>query len=471
MATSPACRASSPRPRRSGTCRRTLTEYGTVPAGHRRRAHAVVGQATGRRDLRGRSLRATARRRCRAETLGHVVHAARLRRSSTRRTVRTRGDHLTVDRRIKSVKYTELRSAYRATRHVRRPAPDPAHASRLVDTATARRTAAAVGAAPRRHTLHGQRRRRRRHRPGVVRARAPTASSSSPCHTRDDRHLAPPAPAGRLRLAGDCVRRGQPSSMPGPEGRFTVSTIRRRPGTRRARRPAATHGQHGTRARRRRVCTVPSTPVLKWDADPRASYYMVYVASDPSFTNLLEPSNARPRDDATRCTPRHSTTPRHTYPDSQAGRLVLLVTSVPCRNDAELRPDPVSQTDVRAGHVQEAVAQDHGVTSRRPAARAGDEVTFTWADYWDTNQERAVGADREKRPQAAKQYRIEVRRRLVVRGGAVDDELVDQPTYTSPDQALPRGQRCTGGCRPSTPTTTVSRGPTPRSSSPSRARR
>ena len=42
------------------------------------------------------------------------------------------------------------------------------------------------------------------------------------------------------------------------------------------------------------VCTVPSTPVLKWDRAPGTAFYIVYVSEDPSFSNLLEPTTSLP---------------------------------------------------------------------------------------------------------------------------------------------------------------------------------
>ncbi len=74
-------------------------------------------------------------------------------------------------------------------------------------------------------------------------------------------------------------------------------------------------------------------------------------------------------------------------------------------HEAELRPDPVSQTDVAQGTFKKRSPQVQGLTSTSPA---GNEITFSWTDYWDTNQEQPWAQTGELPNQSAKQYRIEV---------------------------------------------------------------
>jgi hypothetical protein len=181
-------------------------------------------------------------------------------------------------------------------------------------------------------------------------------------------------------------------------------------------------------------CTVPSTPVLKWDPDPRASYYMVYVASDPSFTNLLEPSNAVPATTNSMYVPALDNR-AHTYPDSQAGQSYYWHIR-PCRTALNCGPDPVSQTDVAQGTFKKRSPQVSGLTNTSPA---GSEITFSWTDYWDTNQEEPWAQTGEIPNQSAKQYRIEVDDDSSFAGTLIDSELVDQPTYTALKKLYPEG--------------------------------
>lgn len=224
----------------------------------------------------------------------------------------------------------------------------------------------------------------------------------------------------------------------GPEGRFTVQPIRSTTGH-----ALAQDGQQldanyvGAKdpcTPSTGACTAPSTPVLKWELDPRASYYMVYVASDPSFTNLLEPSSAVPATTNSMYAPTLDNR-AHTYPDSQAGQSYYWHVR-PCRTALNCGPDPVSQTDVAQATFKKRSPQVRGLTSSNPA---GNEITFSWTDYWATNQEQPWDQTDEVPNQSAKQYRIEVDDDASFAGTLIDSRLVDQPTYTAFDRLYPEG--------------------------------
>jgi hypothetical protein len=226
--------------------------------------------------------------------------------------------------------------------------------------------------------------------------------------------------------------------MVGPEGRFTVQPIRSSSGH-----ALAQGGQQldenytGTQnpcTPTTGGCIVPSTPVLKWEQDPRASYYMVYVASDPSFTNLLEPSNAVPATTNAMYAPALDNR-AHTYPDSQAGQSYYWHVR-PCRTRLNCGPDPVSQTDVAQGTFKKRSPQVQGLTNSSPA---GSEITFSWSDYWATNQEQPWAQTGEIPNQSGKQYRIEVDDDSSFAGTLIDTALIDQATYTAPDRLYPEG--------------------------------
>ncbi|MBD3926980.1 Ig-like domain repeat protein [Nocardioides cavernae] len=224
----------------------------------------------------------------------------------------------------------------------------------------------------------------------------------------------------------------------GTEGRFTVQPIRSSSGHALAQGGQQLDDNH-TGAQNPCTpttggCTVPSTPVLKWEQDPRASYYMVYVASDPSFTNLLEPSNAVPATTNSMYAPALDNR-AHTYPDSQAGQSYYWHIR-PCRTRLNCGPDPVSQTDVAQGTFKKRSPQVQGLTNTSPA---GTEITFSWRDYWASNQEQPWAQTGEIPNQSGKQYRIEVDDDSSFAGTLVDSALVDQATYTSPEKLYPEG--------------------------------
>jgi hypothetical protein len=226
--------------------------------------------------------------------------------------------------------------------------------------------------------------------------------------------------------------------LPGPEGRFTVEDIRSSTGHALAQDgqqlDANYEGAQNPCTPTTGTCTVPSTPVLKWTPDPRASYYMVYVASDPSFTNLLEPSNGVPATRNTMYAPALDNR-AHTYPDSQAGQSYYWHVR-PCRTAYNCGPDPVSQTDVAQGTFKKRSPQVQGLSSTSPS---GTEITFSWTDYWTTNQEQPWAQTNEIPNQSAKQYRIEVDDDASFAGTLLDTALVDQTTYTSPDDLYKEG--------------------------------
>jgi hypothetical protein len=224
----------------------------------------------------------------------------------------------------------------------------------------------------------------------------------------------------------------------GPEGRFTVEEIRSATGHALAQGGQQLDANYGGAKNpctpTTGSCTVPSTPVLSWTPDPRASHYMVYVASDPSFTNLLEPSNTVPATRNTMYVPALDNR-AHTYPDSQAGQSYYWHIR-PCRTALNCGPDPVSQTDVAQGTFKKRSPQVQGLTNTSPA---GTEVTFSWTDYWSTNQEQPWAQTGEIPNQSGKQYRIEVDDDASFAGTLVDTALIDQTTHTSPEVLYPEG--------------------------------
>lgn len=177
-------------------------------------------------------------------------------------------------------------------------------------------------------------------------------------------------------------------------------------------------------------CSVPATPVLRWTPDPRVAYYMVYVSEDASFTNILEPENAIPATTNSLYAPALDNDDS-TYADNQAGKAYYWHIR-PCRGPRNCGPDPMSQKDLAQGTFTKRSPGVTGLTSSDPA---GGEITFTWDDYYATNQDYTWAQTGERSPQAGKQYRIEVS----FNGTVIDQQLVDQTTYTATDRLYPEG--------------------------------
>jgi hypothetical protein len=183
-------------------------------------------------------------------------------------------------------------------------------------------------------------------------------------------------------------------------------------------------------------CIVPTTPVLKWHADPRAAFYMVYVSRDASFTNLLEPSNAIPATTNSMYAPALDNR-FWTYPETEAGEALYWFIR-PCRNAGNCGASPVS-TIGRAQHAfTKSSPKVTGLTSSDPA---GTEITFSWDDYFDTNRSTTWSQTGELRPQSAMQYRIQIDDTESFGTGnqLVDERVVDQATYTAFDKLYPEG--------------------------------
>ncbi|MDZ5663825.1 Ig-like domain repeat protein [Nocardioides sp. zg-1308] len=221
----------------------------------------------------------------------------------------------------------------------------------------------------------------------------------------------------------------------GPEGRFTVEDVALTTGHEVALDGAAVAQDNTANAcTPGEVCTVPSTPVLRWTPDPYAAFYMVYVSEDASFTNLLEPSNRVPATTSNMYVPTLDND-AHTYADSQAGGAYYWYAR-PCRNRLNCGPDPVSTI----GKWQHSfVKRSPKVTGLQSTSPSGTEITFRWDDYFDTNRSAQWPQTNEDRPQAAMRYRIQVNNVESFAGTLVDERLVDQTTYTAPDELYPEG--------------------------------
>jgi hypothetical protein len=164
---------------------------------------------------------------------------------------------------------------------------------------------------------------------------------------------------------------------------------------------------------------VDDTPTLDWNPVDDAGSYLVYIAQDAGFTNVVR----RYRTQYTTLTPRESLL------DSQAGKSYYWFVR-PCIGSRCGRYD-VSVWDGAFAFRKES----NPIALSTPAngATVSNLITFTWADYLATNQ-----ADPDDPTQEARQYRIQVSTAADF-ATILDDVTVDQTTYTPSAKTYPEG--------------------------------
>lgn len=223
----------------------------------------------------------------------------------------------------------------------------------------------------------------------------------------------------------------------GPQGTFTINPLRKVTGH-----LAAIGGQGfaGGRActSAQSGCVLPTTPVLKWDADPTAAFYLVYVSRDPNFTNLLEADTSMQATTNTFYYPTLSNR-EWTFADRTAGSDSLGDSYYwhvrPCRSAQYCGAPPVSSSNMAEHTFKKESPRPQGLSSSNPA---GTEITFTWHDYLPTNQAYVWAQTGERANQSAMQYRIQVDDDPSF-GSPIDTRVVDQPTHTAPTTLYPEG--------------------------------
>jgi hypothetical protein len=179
---------------------------------------------------------------------------------------------------------------------------------------------------------------------------------------------------------------------------------------------------------------VPTTPVLSWDPVPGAGSYRVYVAQDVNFTTTELPTIPVTNNTVLALRLADNTS---TLPESQAGSAYFWYVQ-PCLGANGAAPcgaSPVSQNPPLPGSkaFRKASPPVTGLTSTTPNA---SEITFSWQDYFDTNQATSWGAQLSN--QSAKNYRIQVDNEPSF-STPIDTKVVDQTTYTEYDKLYADG--------------------------------
>ncbi|WP_170219438.1 Ig-like domain-containing protein [Nocardioides litoris] len=181
---------------------------------------------------------------------------------------------------------------------------------------------------------------------------------------------------------------------------------------------------------------VPSTPVLSWDPVPGAALYVVYVAQDDRFTNLVEATTAMSATSNTIFTPTMKAR-ASTLEDSVAGASYYWHVR-PCKSVTHCAADPVSaSTSLATNRFRKKSPAIEGGTATAGTGD-GSEVVFSWRDYRDTNGDTVWSETGEKSNQSAQKYELQV---SSVRSFAtlLESAVVDQPTYTSHLTLYPDG--------------------------------
>ena len=184
------------------------------------------------------------------------------------------------------------------------------------------------------------------------------------------------------------------------------------------------------------VCAgVTSTPVLDWDPAPGATSYIVYLAHDRNFTNMVDGYGdiGDPRTWVRTTNTRFS--PIAALPDTQAGEayywFIRACNSTGC-----------GQSSVEATNAFQKKSPEVNLVSPANNAVVADQATFDWTDYLDTNQATTDPATGERPTQTARSYRIQVSQNpsfAATRQDAVYEQVVDQTTYTEFAHSYPEG--------------------------------
>ena len=180
---------------------------------------------------------------------------------------------------------------------------------------------------------------------------------------------------------------------------------------------------------------VPATPVLDWEPVPYAAEYRIRISRDPDFTNS-ELDTTPPRTVNTRWAPTEDY-PYFALEESQANKAYYWFIQ-PCKSTTQCGPDPKSTINPARYAFKKTSPAVTVLAPADQAVIADTQVTFTWEDYYLTNQATTYAATGEQGYQSAEQYRIQVSAQPTF-ATLIDTAVVDQPTYTAADRLYPEG--------------------------------
>ncbi len=181
-------------------------------------------------------------------------------------------------------------------------------------------------------------------------------------------------------------------------------------------------------------CTVPATPVFRWNPVPGTAFYAVYLAEDSNFTQLVEPTWIAATTNTMWAPTRDQL--EWSLADSESDGVQNSTSYywyvMPCRTLTNCGPDPRSANVAQHTFTKKSPS----VTGLRSDQTKGKEVTLSWDDYWhdaaSTNAADKWARTGENLPQSAMQYRIEISKDTTFAGNMLVERMdVDQTTFTS----------------------------------------
>lgn len=190
---------------------------------------------------------------------------------------------------------------------------------------------------------------------------------------------------------------------------------------------------------------VPTTPVFSWDPMPGATSYRVYIGQDNKFTTSVLATKSVPIVTTNtmmtlewRATGNVSTADElSTLPDSSAGQAYHWYVQAcgPVSGGTACGPQPISSPFNLGTKAFRKVSPP--ITGLNASGGAGTEITFSWQDYLATNLVTSwLG---ENGNQSARGYHIQVDNEPSFQAPLLDDQVVDQTTYTAWDRLYPEG--------------------------------
>jgi len=185
------------------------------------------------------------------------------------------------------------------------------------------------------------------------------------------------------------------------------------------------------------VCAgVTTTPMLDWDPAPGATSYIIYLAHDSNFTNMVDGfGDVGNPDSMFHTTNTRFVPPSFALPDTQAGEAYYWFIR-PCGIGCGLTPEQASNAFQKKSAPVALASPDEGAT-------IADQVTFDWTDYLETNQATTDPTTGEHPTQTARSYRIQVSQSesfAATTTNKVYEKVVDQTTFTAFENAYPEGK-------------------------------
>jgi hypothetical protein len=178
---------------------------------------------------------------------------------------------------------------------------------------------------------------------------------------------------------------------------------------------------------------VPTTPVFTWDPMPGATSYSVYIGQDNKFTTSVLATKSVPIVTNNTMMALKEKDQLMALPDSSAGQAYHWY--VRACSPGGCGPNPISSPFNLATKSFRKVSP--AITGLSASSGAGTEVSFAWQDYLATNL--ATSWLTEKGNQSARGYHIQVDTEPSFQAPLLDDQIVDQTTYTAWDRLYPEG--------------------------------